>query len=628
MFSRRRLPWSITLFMAFVPLCAAAGTTGVVSGKATDDKSAPVADVRVTVTSPGQTAFAATNATGFYSVLNLSPDTYTVTASKQGYQTFNAYGVTVQADQTNRVDVVMHEAIRTLGRVTTTATSGLISRTVTGDLYTVNADAINRYQGSAGGAETLYSQNGVVGSLPGVVRTVGSGGGYAGNGTLSFRGGSNDQIGFELEGIPLNRSFDSANATAFLTNGLSSLEVYTGGEPADAGRSMSGYINEIIRRGSYPGGGDITFVIGSPLLTNTMQADIYGGTPNHKFTYYASTLWVNAAYNFGDRSNLDNSGISVPAADLGCGAANAQVNANFGTTFTPCGTVTNYNIPISQGAWTSFLNPNAKMTDTVFNLNWSIDHNGLSDDVQVLYNVGMTINPFLYSGPFVDPSTVANCGSSYGAAPVFVNPCPASPGLPMSWPYGRIYTGPVGQPYSANNLYTLTWPSAGGSIDLMPPNYLDTQRTQSSIEKIGYTRALSNSSFLRIYGYEVYSLWNFDQATNAWLGDSFYDLHDNATGVTLNYQNQINAQNLVRADVDYLQERSLRYNYAPNFPYAPNGFNSSDPTIGIFVSCFPGTTVDYTVGPSGLDPNCSGSLSDDSRGRRADQRTLRILEQH
>ena len=39
---------------------------------------------------------------------------------------------------------------------------------------------INSYQGSAGGAETMYSQNGVVGSLPGVVRSTGGGGTYNG----------------------------------------------------------------------------------------------------------------------------------------------------------------------------------------------------------------------------------------------------------------------------------------------------------------------------------------------------------------------------------------------------------------------------------------------------------------
>ncbi|MBV8203536.1 MAG: carboxypeptidase regulatory-like domain-containing protein, partial [Candidatus Eremiobacteraeota bacterium] len=283
-----------------------AGVTGSISGRISDEKNSPVAGAKVSVASPSQAVSTQTDAHGFFSVLNLSPDTYSVTASKEGYDTYTVYGITVQTNQSSSVNVTLHASTKTIGKVLTTATASVVSKTVTGDLYAVNANAIKSYQGSAGGSETLYSQNAVAGSLPGVVRTLGTGGGYAGNGSLSFRGGSNDQIGFELEGIPLNRGFDAANATSFVTNGLGSLEVYTGGESADAGRSMSGYINETIRRGSYPGGADLTAIVGTPAFNHTLQADVYGGTADRRFTYYVSTLAVNADYQFGNRSNLDN----------------------------------------------------------------------------------------------------------------------------------------------------------------------------------------------------------------------------------------------------------------------------------------------------------------------------------
>ncbi|HME81544.1 MAG TPA: TonB-dependent receptor [Candidatus Eremiobacteraceae bacterium] len=579
---------SLTLALAFVlaiaPLAANAGTTGNISGRTLDEHSAPVAAVKVTVTSPSQAVTTLSSAAGFYSILNLAPDTYRITAVKDGYATATQSGVTVLADQTSRVDMVMQPSVRTLGRVTTTAAAGIVSKSVTGDLYAVNAQAINSYQGSAGGAETLYSQNGVVGSLPGVTRTVGTGGGYAGNGSLSIRGGSNDQVGFELEGIPLNRSFDSANATAFLTNGLSQLQVYTGGEPADSGRSMAGYINEIIRRGSYPGGGDLTYVIGTPDLNSTIQADVYGASPNRHFDYYASTLWINSGYSFGNRSNLDNTVINVPANDPGCGASNALTGAAL-----DCTMPHTLNMPISQGAWSSLLNPQAAMADTVVNLNWGFDHQGLTDNLQLLYNVGMTRTPFNYSGPTLDPLLSASGVTG-------------STGL-LLYPTGALYTGALGGVFDPNAMYTLTWPSAGGSVGEIPPAYRDSQRTQSSIEKVSYTRALTSSSFLRLYGYAIYSLWNFDQATNGYLGDSFYDLHDNAYGLTLNYQNQVDAHNLVRLDVDYLQENSLRYNYANNF------------SIDGFVNCFlpynPILTPNpYALGPNGIDFGCAANAGE------------------
>src|SRR5271167_3960480 len=124
MFSRRLLSWSVVLLAFLVPLCVFAGTTGVISGTTKTDQGAPVVGARATVSAPSETVTTTTNATGFFSVLNLAPDTYTVTVSKEGFQTAVAPGITVQADQSSRVDIVMHAAIRTIGRVTTTAASG------------------------------------------------------------------------------------------------------------------------------------------------------------------------------------------------------------------------------------------------------------------------------------------------------------------------------------------------------------------------------------------------------------------------------------------------------------------------------------------------------------------------
>lgn len=556
--SVRRLYRVLVLFFILaITLSAAslAGTTGNISGRITDDHGTGVAKAKVTVVSPSQTVSTTTNDDGFYSILNLAPDTYTVTVSKEGYQTTSSSGITVQADQSSSANVSIHLEVKTIGKVLTSATASVVSRTVTGDLYAVNAQAINSYQGSAGGAETLYSQNGVVGSMPGVVRSIGSGGGYSGNGTLSFRGGSNDQVGFELEGIPLNRSFDSANATSFVTNGLASLEIYTGGEPADAGRSMSGYVNEIIRRGTYPGGADFTGVIGSPLFNHTIQADVFGGTPDRRFTYYVSTLASNADYTFSNRQNLDNEVLHIPANDPGCPQFNLILAANGPGTPLNCAVQNTLNVPISTGAWQSFVNPSAAIRDTVSNFHWLFDHNGVQDDLQALYLVGTTGNPFLYAGTGLDPILYSQgTGGSTDANGNFL------------WPTGSPYIGPLNQTFNPSAVGALTWPSSGGSVNgTMPKSYVDSQSTQESIEKLSYTRSLNSSSFLRVYAYALYSTWNFDQATNGFLGDSFYQLHDHATGYSLNYQNQLNAKNLLRFDADYTKDLTLRYNYAANF---------------------------------------------------------------
>ncbi|MDQ6767486.1 MAG: TonB-dependent receptor [Candidatus Eremiobacteraeota bacterium] len=571
---------------------ALAGTTGSISGKVTDQNGNGVTGAKVTASSPAQSQNVTSGSNGFYSILNLSPDTYSVTASKDGFDTSTVYGITVAADQSTSADLKMQSTVKTIGHITTTATASVVNKTVTGDLYAVNAQAISGYQGSQGGAETLYSQNGVVGSLPGVVRyAVGTGGGYGGQGQLSLRGGGPDQVGYELDGVPLNRGFDFYNGTAFVTNGLASLQVYTGGAPADAGRAMSGYINQVFQRGKYPGGADFTGVIGGPLFNHTVQADVYGATPDSHFTYYVSTLATNAYFNFGDRSNLANTSFTVPAGDPNCGAFNMGLTpaSTTGTGVPGSGNTLNcaqaniLNQPVAQGSYGS--TPFNAGRDTAANLHWGFTHNGLNDDLQALYVTGTTLSaPFgMYGTASADPSQASANYSGDGVGP----------NNSLTWPTGHFYYGVVGQAFDPTLRTALTWPTSGGSVSgVIPPTFQDSQITQYSIEKLGYTRALSQASFLRLYGYAMYSAWSLDQPINGIVGSSFYQLHDNATGVTLNYQNQINQQNLIKLIGDWSRDLTLRYNY---FNYTGR---LRCEVGGVATPCAPGTIVTQVQGPA------------------------------
>jgi uncharacterized protein YfaS (alpha-2-macroglobulin family) len=82
-----------------------AGTLGGISGVITDARTgAPLAGVRLQITSPSQTMTTTTDAHGHYVVLSLQPDDYTVTAQKSGYDTKTFAGYSVFADQTQLYD--------------------------------------------------------------------------------------------------------------------------------------------------------------------------------------------------------------------------------------------------------------------------------------------------------------------------------------------------------------------------------------------------------------------------------------------------------------------------------------------------------------------------------------------
>jgi hypothetical protein len=569
-----------------------AGTTGTISGTVTDQNGAPVAGVRVTATSPSQNASVTSDAKGFYSVLNLSPDTYTITASKTGYDPSTLNGVTVTADQNANGDIKVHATTAVLGHVTATAQAGAVSKTVTGDLYAVNASKISAYQGSGGGAESLYSQNAVVGSLPGVVRAVGTGGTYNGQGTLSLRGGAYDQVGFELEGIPLNRGFDFYNGTALATNGLASVEVYTGGAPADSGRAMSGFINGTIQRGRYPGGADFTGSFGGQAFSHAMQLAMYGATPDGRFNYYVSTQSNDQDYLYGDRGNQDNYHFNIGANDAGC----AYVASHFSLAPNYCSTAHDLNVPMGQSLFTNNALPYNQARDTTANLHWTFVHNGLSDDLQALTVMGTTGGPFPYSGSNLDPNFYG-FETGGGSDPVSGR---------LLWPIGNPWTGGLNQPYNPAKLGVYSWPSAGGSIGAIPEGFQDSQSTQYNIEKLGYTRSLTDTSFVRVFAYSLYSGWGIDEPTEGLNGGTFYTLHDNATGISLNYQNQVNSKNLIKFDTDYSKDLTLRYNYANWLVMQDQGLSVNaagayvtcgNLATNSFVPCTPGANVAQINGP-------------------------------
>jgi hypothetical protein len=85
---------------------AHAGTLGGVQGVITDSKTgAPVAGVRLQISSPSQSITTTTDAHGHYVALSLPPDDYTLTAQKEGYITESLGGYSIFADQTQVYDL-------------------------------------------------------------------------------------------------------------------------------------------------------------------------------------------------------------------------------------------------------------------------------------------------------------------------------------------------------------------------------------------------------------------------------------------------------------------------------------------------------------------------------------------
>ncbi|HEX3368801.1 MAG TPA: carboxypeptidase-like regulatory domain-containing protein, partial [Candidatus Cybelea sp.] len=86
----KRIVAFVVLAVVAMPFGARAGTTGTLRGRVIDATTrAPLAGVAVSAVAPSQTAQTVSDASGSYSFISLQPDTYTVSASKSGYDSLS-----------------------------------------------------------------------------------------------------------------------------------------------------------------------------------------------------------------------------------------------------------------------------------------------------------------------------------------------------------------------------------------------------------------------------------------------------------------------------------------------------------------------------------------------------------
>jgi hypothetical protein len=242
---------------------AVAGTTGSISGVVTSASGAPIAAARITVVSPSQSSSALTDASGHFSLLSLAPDTYTVTVAKTGFQTATTTGISVFADQAQKLALSMQTALKTIATVTTRSSMDVVKPGTTSDVYSVNSAVTKAVQGVGGGG-SLNSAYSAIATMPGAFVPNGQ---MGVNQTVYIRGGYYDQIGYEYDGVPVNRSFDNYPGGTAGTLGQQELQVYAGGGTAGQSASgLAGFINQVIKTGTYPGYANVSAGLGTPVL--------------------------------------------------------------------------------------------------------------------------------------------------------------------------------------------------------------------------------------------------------------------------------------------------------------------------------------------------------------------------
>jgi hypothetical protein len=409
----------ISLAMVFLSAgtWARAGVTGDVTGIVKDSSGSPVAGAEVRAAAPSMARSAKTDASGHFVILSLVPDTYTIYLTHAGYLDAAFAGVVVFADQTQTVSYTMVPSLRTIAHVKSSGSASLVKPGVGSDVYSVNASQIAA-SATLGGGGNLNNAYSAMASVPGV--QVSQGGiGWSFNAAY-VRGQNGYYTGYEYDGVPVNRAFDNYNASTEPSLGLQELQVYTGGGPSSvATAGTAGFINQVIKTGTFPGYATANLGISTPAYYHQAQVEIGGSTPDRTFSYYVGAMGYNQTYRFIDNSN--GAGYGVPGGifsgntsgyGLGYGfGSNQEYNVGYACLFGTCQGVkpicplygAKFGFP-DQGCWQYYSNTMGDPLmvsdrEDVVNLHLGIPRpNGLRDDVQLLWS-GSALNNYGYNSP-------------------------------------------------------------------------------------------------------------------------------------------------------------------------------------------------------------------------------------
>ena len=582
--SLRRCIVALLLLTAFVgqETWALAGTTGAINGYVRSSDGSPIANAHVTASSPSEVTSTSTDGAGHFAFLSLAPDTYTVSASKDEYQDTTLAGITVFADQVQTVSISMPKALKTIASVHTQAASSLVKPSVGGDIYNVDPAQMQK-SAALGGGGNLDSAYSAIASVPGLV--VGTGG-TGWNQAVVVRGNNPWFTGFEYDGIPVNRAFDNYTASTASNLGLQELQVYTGGGPSSISSSgTSGFINQVIKTGTYPAYGLLSGGVASEAFYHSVRAEAGGASPNRNFSYYVGIGGYNQAFRYVDQSN----GSSVmtagqPFATYGYLRSTAT---GFGVEAI-CDPLTGASpsalAPFCLAPYSGLLGATNSIADreNVINLHFGIPrHNGQRDDIQLMGSVS-AMNTQVYSSlndsgvnAFTNAATgFPYCGLS-GADPG----CAATGGNPnfLTYTDAVVYNLPFGTNIAPNGtaLPTETYyqphsPQNRPLFAPLPNDLQDAFHNDTGVVKLQWTHPFDNRSFARLYGYSFYSDWTQAGAVSAadlppneypFTGVSAnYDLITHTAGGEFQYYNQITDKHLLQLTFNDTTANVTRFN--------------------------------------------------------------------
>ncbi|MGA8532602.1 MAG: TonB-dependent receptor [Candidatus Tumulicola sp.] len=557
-----------------------AGTTGSLAGVVFEGSSeAPVANATVTASSPSQVAVTHTDARGNFVLLSLAPDTYTLSITRTGFEPLSSSGISIFADQAQTLTFRIHRSLKTIAQVQSRSSLSEVRPGTVTDVYSVNP-AVTKAAAPIGGGGGLNNVYSAIAAMPGAYVPNGQ---MGVNQTVYIRGGYYDQIGYEYDGVPVNRSFDNYPAHSASTLGQQELQIYAGGGGANANATgLAGFINQVVKTGTFPGYATVSGQIGTPTFYHDISVEAGGSTPDRLFSYYIGTSGYNQDFRYLDQSN---GGDLMSTFPYGAGPSNLTTLLEFYPAVYPtCTANATYVNPATKflssdpGCFSAFNPAYGEVSyiagrEVVGNFHIGIPHKGDAgrDDIQMLYTSsaqyrqfysgvddgGLQLTTGLYNNDWISRPPHWPDYYTYPGGTQFLAPANAAP---------IAYLFPGSPTNRCANVSGVPNACPDGTYALLPNDYRDARWDTASIFKLQYQKNFGSSAYLRLFGYTFYSNTNRSGASRRGIGSGYgvenydYEVDGHTRGLQMDFGDQINSTNLITSNVNYITSTTLRIN--------------------------------------------------------------------
>jgi outer membrane receptor protein involved in Fe transport len=219
---------------------AIAGTTGKLSGRATNEKGEPLAGVNVRI--EGQRLGAITDDQGEYFVIGIPGGQYVVRMNLLGYSAWSASNVQVSPDFTTTLNATLKTEAVQMTEVHVDATRPLLQKDATGTTRFLSSSDIAKLP-TRGYRDAAAQQTGIVNFARNIDNESQN------NNTLIIRGGRPNETAYFVDGVSQQDPLTGTSSTSISNSAIEEVVVLTGGFNPEYGRIMSGAVNVVTREG-------------------------------------------------------------------------------------------------------------------------------------------------------------------------------------------------------------------------------------------------------------------------------------------------------------------------------------------------------------------------------------------